>query len=179
MTVRLIDLTDRIVTDSGEVVAKYDLLVNYAWAGKPLNTMRAEPHKQIATYNSVNKDKLIAIWNEDGELQGPAPNTLEWNIPQQYLDLDVIEHVNDRMARLGIDDTRYLDRLAEELVLMQERNMFPFIQCLIYIRDVLKENRVVLGVGRGSACASLVLFVLGIHRVDPVLYDIPIEEFLK
>ena len=39
------------------------------------------------------------------------------------------------------------------------------------------DNGIVVGLGRGSSCASLVLHLLGLHAVDPVKYDIPFSEF--
>jgi DNA polymerase III alpha subunit len=44
---------------------------------------------------------------------------------------------------------------------------------------VCKENNIVLGVGRGSSVASYVLYLLGVHRVDSLKYDLDIKEFLK
>jgi len=34
-------------------------------------------------------------------------------------------------------------------------------------------------VGRGSSVASFVLFLLGVHRINSLYYDLDIEEFLK
>ena len=48
-----------------------------------------------------------------------------------------------------------------------------------YIIDTLRENNVVWGVGRGSSVASYVLFLLGVHKIDSVKYNLPLEEFFK
>jgi DNA polymerase III alpha subunit len=48
-----------------------------------------------------------------------------------------------------------------------------------YIVDTLRANNVVWGVGRGSSVASYVLHLIGVHKIDSVKYDIPIEEFFK
>ena len=45
--------------------------------------------------------------------------------------------------------------------------------------DVSKENNIVLGVGRGSSVASYILYLLGIHKVDSLAYNLDIKEFLK
>jgi DNA polymerase III alpha subunit len=34
-------------------------------------------------------------------------------------------------------------------------------------------------VGRGSSVASYVLFLIGVHKIDPIKYELPIEEFFK
>jgi DNA polymerase III alpha subunit len=43
----------------------------------------------------------------------------------------------------------------------------------------MRANNIVWGVGRGSSVASYVLFLIGIHKVDSLYYDLPIEEFLR
>jgi DNA polymerase III alpha subunit len=43
----------------------------------------------------------------------------------------------------------------------------------------MREHGVVWGVGRGSSVASYVLFLIGIHKIDSLYYDLPIDEFLK
>jgi DNA polymerase III alpha subunit len=43
----------------------------------------------------------------------------------------------------------------------------------------MKENKIVWGVGRGSSVASYVLYLIGVHRIDSIKYDLDIREFLK
>jgi DNA polymerase III alpha subunit len=43
----------------------------------------------------------------------------------------------------------------------------------------MRENNVVWGVGRGSSVASYVLYLLGVHKIDSIKYNLDIEEFLK
>jgi len=43
----------------------------------------------------------------------------------------------------------------------------------------MRDNNIVWGVGRGSSVASFVLFLMGVHKINSLYYDIPIEEFLK
>lgn len=42
-----------------------------------------------------------------------------------------------------------------------------------------KEDGVIWGVGRGSSCASYVLYLLDVHCVDSIAYDIPFRELSK
>jgi DNA polymerase III alpha subunit len=57
--------------------------------------------------------------------------------------------------------------------------MHQFVRCLLYVTHRFKEDGVLWGVGRGSSCASLIMYLLGINKVDPVKYNIPAEEFFK
>lgn len=76
---------------------------------------------------------------------------------------------------------RYRERLRDELVEAQKPHVQRVIVSAIEAYDRVQEKypEIVIGVGRGSACASLILFLHGVHLVDPVLYDIPMKEFYK
>jgi len=65
------------------------------------------------------------------------------------------------------------------LILFQERGLFPLLRYLKYLVDTMRANNVVWGVGRGSSIASFVLFLLGVHRINSLYYDLSIDEFLK
>ena len=72
-----------------------------------------------------------------------------------------------------------LQRVGQELLMYQERNLFPLLCYLKYLVDTMRENNIVWGVGRGSSVASYVLYLIGIHKIDSIYYDLDIEEFLK
>jgi DNA polymerase III alpha subunit len=69
--------------------------------------------------------------------------------------------------------------VGKELLLYQKRDMFVLLQYLKYLVDTMRANNIVWGVGRGSSVASFVLFLLGVHKINSLYYDLPIEEFLK
>ena len=72
-----------------------------------------------------------------------------------------------------------LQRAGQELIMFQERDMFELLVYLKYLVDTMRKNGVVWGVGRGSSTASYVLFLIGVHRIDSLFYQLPIDEFLK
>ena len=57
--------------------------------------------------------------------------------------------------------------------------MLDLLFCLKYIVDTLRENNVVWGVGRGSSVASYVLYLLGVHKIDSIKYNLDWREFLR
>jgi len=97
-----------------------------------------------------------------------------WKMPQEYKDLDIAEH----LLNLCQTDAE-LQRVGEELLLYQERNLFDLLRYLHYLVITLKENRVIWGVGRGSSVASYVLYLLGVHRINSMFYDLDPGEFLR
>jgi DNA polymerase III alpha subunit len=97
-----------------------------------------------------------------------------WYMPQEYQDLDIAQHV------LGLCTTDpELQRVGKELLLYQERDLFNLIRYLKYFVDTMRANQVVWGLGRGSSVASYVLYLLGVHKINSMYYDLDIREFLK
>ena len=101
-------------------------------------------------------------------------NQSNWNMPKEYYDLDIAKWVLDQCKN---EDE--LQRAGDELIKFQERNMFVLLQYLKYLVDTMRENNIVWGVGRGSSVASFVLFLIGIHRINSLYYQLDIGEFLK
>lgn len=98
----------------------------------------------------------------------------EWCIPQKYKDFD-IENFCINLAVTPAEQ----ERVATELALYRSNNMIIVLQAMKYIVDTLREHKVVWGVGRGSSVASYVLYLIGVHKINSVKYDIPISEFFK
>ena len=97
-----------------------------------------------------------------------------WHMPQEYRDLDIAEYI------LSLCKEDYeLQHVGQELLLYQERNLFDLLRYLKYLVDTLRKNNVVWGVGRGSSVASYVLFLLGVHKINSLYYNLDIDEFLK
>jgi DNA polymerase III alpha subunit len=97
-----------------------------------------------------------------------------WHMPEEYKNLDIAKHV------LSLCSTEAeLQRCGAELLLFQERNLFNLLRYLKYLVDVMAKNRIIWGVGRGSSVASYVLYLLGVHRIDSMYYNLDIHEFLR
>lgn len=97
-----------------------------------------------------------------------------WHMPEEYKQLDIAEHV------LSLCSTEAeLQRCGAELMLFQERNLFDLLRYLKYLVDTMTQNNIIWGVGRGSSVASHVLYLLGVHRIDSMYYNLDIHEFLR
>ena len=101
-------------------------------------------------------------------------NQSNWLMPEKYKNMDIAKFILDQCK-----NEAELQRAGEELLLFQERNMFVLLQYLKYLVDTMRQNNIVWGVGRGSSVASFVLFLLGVHRINSLYYDLSITEFLK
>ena len=97
-----------------------------------------------------------------------------WRMPKEYKDMDIAEYV------LGLCKADHeLQRVGQELLLFQERDAFDLLRYMKYLVDTLRKNNIVWGVGRGSSVASYVLFLIGVHKIDSLYYNLDIDEFLK
>lgn len=97
-----------------------------------------------------------------------------WHFPDEYKNFDIAQFVLDQCQ-----NEEELQRAGKELLLYQERDMFVLLQYLKYLVDTMRKNNIVWGVGRGSSVASFVLFLIGVHKINSLYYDLDIDEFLK
>lgn len=96
-----------------------------------------------------------------------------WFIPTSYKNLDIEAFLVAQCPKENYD------RLVTELDLFQQNGMIPVLKTMKYVVDTLRKNNVVWGVGRGSSVSSYVLYLIGIHKIDSIKYNLPIEEFFK
>lgn len=103
----------------------------------------------------------------------------DFNIPQHYKELDVETYIRNKVPTSGQDDNIITARVEQELAMYKERGLYPILQLLIYIIDIMRKNNLVWGVGRGSSVSSYLLYLIGVHKVDSHKYRLDIKEFLK
>lgn len=101
-------------------------------------------------------------------------NQQEWFMPEEYKQLDIAKYLLD-LCKTDAE----LQRVGAELLLYQERNLFDLLRYLKYLVDVMRQNKLIWGVGRGSSLASYVLYLLGVHRINSIFYELNPEEFLR
>ena len=84
----------------------------------------------------------------------------------------------DRFTRPYPTDIDYLRRLNQELNIIQQKG---FINCYLQVWDIVSiiKRKRILWVLRGSAASSLVAYLMGIHDIDPMRENIPLERFLN
>ena len=97
-----------------------------------------------------------------------------WFMPDEYKQLDIAKYLLD-LCKTDAE----LQRVGAELLLFQERNLFDLLRYLKYLVDIMRENRLIWGVGRGSSLASYVLYLLGVHRINSMFYELDPQEFLR
>lgn len=84
---------------------------------------------------------------------------------------------------LGIKDKEnrqdYYDRAKMELNILDELGFTDYILLNWDILFFCQENNIPTGPGRGSAAGSLVLYLIGVTKIDPVENDLFFERFVS
>ena len=101
-------------------------------------------------------------------------NINNWHMPQKYYDINVLQWLLDKCQ-----NNEEKMRVTEEYKLFEKKKFVKVLQFLIYFIDTLRANNVVWGVGRGSSVASFCLFLIGVHKINPLQYDLDYTEFLR
>ena len=116
----------------------------------------------------------------DGVCQG------EWFMPQEYKALaieewlfaKVMEQLQNPSSKDVFNSAQW-KRVEEELKAFDERGMEDLLRYMIYLVDFMRENNIVWGVGRGSSVASYVLYLIGVHKINSIKYNLDWREFLR
>lgn len=124
--------------------------------------------EELAEYQSRITQEFL-----DYEVPRLQIDSGNWLIPEDYKHMDIAEYLVN-----ACPENNY-KRLVDELELFQKHHMLDLLKTMKYIVDTLRKNNVVWGVGRGSSVASYVLFLLGVHKIDPIKYELQINEFFK
>lgn len=122
----------------------------------------------FSVYNSLIEEKLLdypkITFSENGE----------WFMPKEYKELDIETWILSQCS----SDVE-IARVNHELEEFRKRNLILLLCQMKYIIDTLRKNNIVWGVGRGSSVSSYVLYLLGVHKVDSIKYNLPLNEFFK
>ena len=167
----------------GEIVLDETDLCDLVLQGRDLASLShvtVDPSVDLESLIHVLEDPSALItWTfpADSACSVPDYDALQqrrWHMPISYREMDIAAHV----LSLCSTDAE-LQRAGRELMLYQERGLFDLLRYLTYLVSVMRENRVIWGVGRGSSVASYVLYLLGVHRIDSMFYDLDVGEFLR
>ncbi|KXG74933.1 DNA polymerase III subunit alpha [Thermotalea metallivorans] len=81
--------------------------------------------------------------------------------------------------RYGNPDQELKNRLDYELKTIEDMG---YVEYFLIVWDFIryaKENKIMVGPGRGSAAGSIVAYTLGITDIDPIKYNLIFERFLN
>ena len=98
----------------------------------------------------------------------------DWFMPEEYYNFDIQAYCISKCTTI-----QEQTRIFEELTEFNNRGMIPLLQWLKYFVDTCLEHNIIWGVGRGSSVASYVLYVLDVHAIDSIKYNLDWQDFLR
>lgn len=172
----LIKLFNRVIDDDGNVIYYHQGLIDYLYKHKsfPENILFF-PDKDIDQYN-----KFTEYYNGTNFLKLPIQlkthneRKNNWFYPTEYNNINLEEFFLNK-CYTEIEKNRVLLELKE----YKKSNMEKLLRFSIYLMDYINQHNYVIGVGRGSSVCSYCLYLIGLHQIDSIYYDLNIKDFLK
>lgn len=148
--------------------------------------------KNISHLNVVNDDDLVLFHKFQSSLLPEVITFLDspeekltfdefhlarandWIFPVVYQQVNVLNWLLDKCKV-----QEEIDRVNQEYILYEERDLIMLLRLFIFLVDYMRKNNFVWGVGRGSSVSSYCLYLIGVHRVNSLLYKLDIRDYLK
>ena len=171
------------VNEYGQVFFSTTETIEHLYSGNDISSF-VDNQQEIYKHNAFAKHFEIGDIVSSSK---PTENAIEfhskladtWHMPEEYQQLDIETFLAQRLQSLGLTSEDYIITLSNELKEFKQRKMIKLLQFLVYLIDVSKQHDIVTGVGRGSSVASLVLYLIGVHYIDPIKYNLNYKEFLR
>jgi len=171
------------INEYGQVTITTDEAFQSLYAGK-INTLESvfvNSDTEISKYNSarlINADRIAELQTLIEPVislkEFDQLNQNNWFMPDEYKDFEIADFLLNQCQT-----KEQKDRVIEELTLYFQYNMIDVLRYCKYLVDTMRTNNILWGVGRGSSVASYVLYLIGIHKIDSIKFDLDINEFLK
>lgn len=177
----MIELKNRTVDDYGIVYSTVEQLYDVLIQGGDISDFKViqsdaldvyntsvrttdEAHKVLHPYTKPS----ISVEEYDKERQNI------WNIPEKYRNMDIYSYI---ITRVNTEEER--SRVDFEYEKYKEYDLEMVLKALLFLTDTFREHNVVKGVGRGSCVSSYILYIIGVHKVNSIKYDLDFSEFLE
>jgi len=167
------------INDYGDCVYNEDSVIEQLYQDPTLDiskiTVDTKLYNQALTKLQIDLPKLPEqILRNQTVVEFDKQNYNAWYMPESYENIDVKTYL---LEKCNTEEER--DRVLIEYKLFEQKGFTKVLKFLIYFVDVLRSNNIVWGVGRGSSVSSFCLFLIGIHKINPLFYNLDYREFLR
>jgi len=177
----MIQLENRTVDEYGQVSFKIKDLYPLIMKGYEIQKLLIEDGEEYQQFVQVAKahdqDEMLPPVYSKPEI--PVDDLMtayrnEWLIPERFKHLDLRVWLEQ-----FCETQQQKDRIHAELDVFEKYDLFGMLRSLVYLIETFRKHKVLWGIGRGSSVSSYVLFLIGVHRVDSLAYDLDFSEFLN
>lgn len=171
-------------TDYGQIILDEQDIFEGLYSGKitDLTNINIDNTNTVDRFNqakSQNVDHFPSLSHFEKTVSSiedfDKDNQNSWFMPEEYKNMDIEDWIKSQCPPWDPEYTR----VQEELALFAQHNMINVLKYLKYLVDTMRSNNIVWGVGRGSSVASYCLYLIGVHKIDSIKYNLDIKEFLK
>lgn len=150
-----------------------------------------EMFDKIEIYNLLHNQTIPSV-----PVKNYSKGRIEWN-EDIYPNLSFLSNSNDIYDRYWVNEctnecikkhlnrNKYWNELEEEARVKRVigeklgTNMFKYPITLKYYIDMIWECGSLVGAGRGSSCAALNHYLLGITQLDPIEWNLPFFRYMN
>lgn len=153
---------------------------------RKLDVILSEEDVLEAFYNNANEkhlntneeirneyNKFVNILDLDTIPENPIFDE-SWLMPNEYFEINLKEYFNKL-----VETQEEKERIGLELELFKYSESENLLRYLIYLVDFMNEREIVWGVGRGSSVSVYCFYLIGLHKVNSIKYNLDCTEFFK
>lgn len=167
-------LGNRILWFDGSMTVEPDTILDFMRPNVKLHVTEVTP--EISSFNRLADTPIDVKRKLDAS--GIQPDI--WLIPSHYLEIDLERYFDMKLNEWsGAERDIRRKRVDVELAAFQAVGKEIILRLMIYIIDTLTENNSVWGIGRGSSVSCFILYLIGVHDIDSVEYDLDFTDFMK
>lgn len=166
------------LNELNEILVDENDLVNLLLQGINPNKVTTTDMQAIEQYNHFCN--LFLIDGIDAEAPADTNDKYSykfvenWYMPDEYKNYPIYD-----FCLKQCDTIEKKQRLSEEFDEFDKRGLLPLLYYMKFLVDTMRNNGIVWGVGRGSSVASYVLYLIGVHKIDSIKYNLDFKEFLR
>lgn len=167
--------TKETLNKYSERVLDVDEALEVMLRGGSLSAAVLDDPGEVGKFNSADTGVVISSPTESGSVEEyHLARAEQWFVPEEYKSIDVLAFLLDKCH-----SDEECARVKKEYALFNEHNLIILLQFFIYMVAHFREHNIMWGVGRGSSVASYVLYLIGVHRIDSIKYNLDLNEFFK
>jgi len=167
----MLDLTSRILLKNGISIVSVDeackLLLDGGYIPDHIKVEPSEDTNKFMTKYGID----VCFKDSDTDVDV---------VPINKTTKKDLDELKNKLINSERYNKKYVDRFKKELdFFFKDKTRADFLFSVNKLIEQFEEDGIVWGVGRGSSCASLILYILKVHDIDPVKYEINFQEFSK
>lgn len=170
----IVNTTNKKVEHNGSVKLSVNSAMTAIVRGANFEDLHVDSERERELFNYFSQEFCDDVYLEEAQPINHEERQQNWRYPEAYGELNLDAYFMQFTNTIEQDE-----RVRYELSLFRERGLEKLLRWAIWFMDFVRENDLFIGVGRGSSVSSYCLYIIGLHMIDSLEYDLDPREFLK